>query len=495
MSSIARRPHLLLALLVSITAGTLAETSTPAEDPDETAEPRHGGLLAQTGADERMELVTTGPVTLLYVYDKQMRPVRPAELPGELTVLAPDLSRQDRPLVPAGDVYKAAIDLTTGNKYKALATLRIGERTLTARFSPESAAAAQASLALRKQTPEQAASPSAERGRVHGRLIDSTCLANGELPSDDHTECAVRCIRAGAPIAIVEDGTHLVYVALAAKEKSPSELLLPYVGKHSLFTGRFVRQGGSSFFLVEDVATEHDHTAYYGGMVAMAGDFHTEVLMLESGEVRLYVSDAYRKLLPVFGMSGSAEAREGAGSVRTATLRPDPTNQFLQARFEPPKAKMVELTTRLPLADNPKFFITFMVEPQASPRRVLSAPTAVARTQPEPAAVSSRPSSASNPAATPATSSAGAIPEIRIDVKGGYKPDELALQKGVPVRLRFVRFDSGACASELLMPDFKVKKELAPLAETVVDITPTEAGEFEFTCGMKMMRGWIQVRE
>lgn len=495
MTSIARNPLLLLALLVLIAAGALAETSTSDEDPDENAEPRHGGLLAQTGADERMELVTTGPVTLVYVYDKQMRPVRPAELSGELTVLAPDLSRSDRPLIPAGDAYKAAIDLTTGNKYKALATLRIGDRTLTARFSPESAAAAQTSLAIRKQTPEQAASPSAERGRVHGRLIDSTCLANGELPSDDHTECAIRCIRAGAPIAIVEDGTHLVYVALAAKEKSPSELLLPYVGKHSLFTGRFVRQGGSSFFLVEDVATEHDHTAYYGGMVAMAGDFHTEVLMLKTGEVRLYLSDAYRKLLPVFGKSGTAEVREGTGPVRTATLRPDPTNQFVQARFDPPKAAMVELTTRLPLADNPGFFITFMVEPQDAPRRVLSVPAAIDKSQPETTPALSRPSTDSKSAATPATAAAGAIAEIRIDVKGGYKPDEIALRKGVPVRLRFVRFDSGACASELLMPDFKVKQKLVPLAETVVDLTPTQAGEFEFTCGMKMMRGWIQVRE
>ena len=94
-----------------------------------------------------------------------------------------------------------------------------------------------------------------------------------------------------------------------------------------------------------------------------------------------------------------------------------------------------------------------------------------------------------------ATSTARPTQDIVITVQGAYTPSEIVLKKDVPARLRFSRKDNGQCASELLIPALGVKKTLAPLAETLVEITPMQTGEFEMTCGMKMLRGRIVVKD
>ena len=55
--------------------------------------------------------------------------------------------------------------------------------------------------------------------------------------------------------------------------------------------------------------------------------------------------------------------------------------------------------------------------------------------------------------------------------------------------------DTTECTSEVVLPAFGVRRKLEPLGETVVEVTPREKGEFEFTCGMNMARGKIRVRD
>jgi plastocyanin domain-containing protein len=69
------------------------------------------------------------------------------------------------------------------------------------------------------------------------------------------------------------------------------------------------------------------------------------------------------------------------------------------------------------------------------------------------------------------------------------------VKAGVTTRLHFVRHDKGECASVVLMPEFKINKELAPMGETVVEVTPTRSGVFPFTCGMGMLQGKIVVQD
>ncbi|MFP2905885.1 cupredoxin domain-containing protein [Pyxidicoccus sp. 3LFB2] len=204
----------------------------------------------------------------------------------------------------------------------------------------------------------------------------------------------------------------------------------------------------------------HDHTPLHGGIVAMSGDTHLEVLSLKSGEVRVWVTDAFRQPLPLTGKKGTLEA--GGAS---APLLPGASGEFLTGKL-PPDDKEREVTVRLPMPDDPEYFIGFMLTPVDA---------------------------AKAPAAS-AEAKVGAVQEVTITVQGGYQPSEVTLKQGVPARLRFVRKDSGGCGEELLIPDFGVKRPLPGLSETVVDFVPDKSGTFPFSCGMQMMKGTLVVR-
>jgi plastocyanin domain-containing protein len=82
---------------------------------------------------------------------------------------------------------------------------------------------------------------------------------------------------------------------------------------------------------------------------------------------------------------------------------------------------------------------------------------------------------------------------IRIEVKGGYSPAVVKVQAGRPVRLEFFRNETNSCTEEVVLPDFGIRSFLPAHQTTPVDFTPTQAGDFEFTCGMGMVRGRLVV--
>lgn len=86
------------------------------------------------------------------------------------------------------------------------------------------------------------------------------------------------------------------------------------------------------------------------------------------------------------------------------------------------------------------------------------------------------------------------IQEVAITVKGGYSPDIIEVAKDKPVRLKFYRDETSSCSEELVFGEFSIRRELPAFETTVIDITPTKAGTFEFTCGMNMLRGKLVVR-
>lgn len=78
--------------------------------------------------------------------------------------------------------------------------------------------------------------------------------------------------------------------------------------------------------------------------------------------------------------------------------------------------------------------------------------------------------------------------------KDAYRPSAIKFRKDIPVQLIFVRAAEVTCGTEVLIPDFNIKREL-PLNEPVVlEFTPNKAGEISFACGMGMLRGKIIVR-
>src|SRR5712692_1521069 len=87
----------------------------------------------------------------------------------------------------------------------------------------------------------------------------------------------------------------------------------------------------------------------------------------------------------------------------------------------------------------------------------------------------------------------GGAQEVRVTVRGGYSPDVVRVQQGVPLRLVFDRQESGECTSRVVFPDFGLNRALPAYATTVVELTPERPGEFGFACGMNMVHGRLLV--
>jgi plastocyanin domain-containing protein len=87
------------------------------------------------------------------------------------------------------------------------------------------------------------------------------------------------------------------------------------------------------------------------------------------------------------------------------------------------------------------------------------------------------------------------VQEVNITVDGSYSPNSLVLTAGTPVRLKFVRKDTGGCTSKVLIPDFNIAQNLPEGKTTTIEFTPTKAGTYKFTCGMKMISGTILVKD
>lgn len=85
------------------------------------------------------------------------------------------------------------------------------------------------------------------------------------------------------------------------------------------------------------------------------------------------------------------------------------------------------------------------------------------------------------------------IQEMDIEVDRGYEPERIVVKAGLPVRLNFVRQDANSCLGKLLLPDFDIALDLPLHQVTSAEFTPKQPGEYEFTCGMKMFRGVVEV--
>lgn len=83
--------------------------------------------------------------------------------------------------------------------------------------------------------------------------------------------------------------------------------------------------------------------------------------------------------------------------------------------------------------------------------------------------------------------------EIRL-TNDGYQPISFELKRDLPARVTFVRESKVTCGTEVVIPEYKIKRAL-PLNEPVVlEFTPHRSGEFAFTCGMGMLRGKLIVQ-
>lgn len=83
---------------------------------------------------------------------------------------------------------------------------------------------------------------------------------------------------------------------------------------------------------------------------------------------------------------------------------------------------------------------------------------------------------------------------VDIIVSGGYSPEVISIPKGKTTKLNFIRKDPNDCLSEVVLGDFKTRKELPLNQKVTVEITPQKSGEFGYSCGMNMYHGKIVVK-
>jgi plastocyanin domain-containing protein len=89
---------------------------------------------------------------------------------------------------------------------------------------------------------------------------------------------------------------------------------------------------------------------------------------------------------------------------------------------------------------------------------------------------------------------AGGAQQITVQVAGGYSPAVIEVERGRPVRLTFDRRENNPCSEEVVLGPWGIRRFLPAHEKTVVEFTPVEAGRFEYTCGMSMLRGTIVVK-
>ncbi len=99
----------------------------------------------------------------------------------------------------------------------------------------------------------------------------------------------------------------------------------------------------------------------------------------------------------------------------------------------------------------------------------------------------------SKPKSRKATSQEG-VQEITVTVDGGYEPSQIVVQAGQPVRLNFDRKDPSSCLEEVRFADFRIAQALPLNQTTAIEFTPDKPGRYEFTCGMNMFRGVVEVQ-
>jgi plastocyanin len=79
--------------------------------------------------------------------------------------------------------------------------------------------------------------------------------------------------------------------------------------------------------------------------------------------------------------------------------------------------------------------------------------------------------------------------------ENGFEPSTITLKPNVPAKLTFVRQTDKTCAKAIAIPEYKIKRDLPLNEPVVVEFTPSQTGEFTFTCGMNMLKGKLVVAE
>lgn len=82
-----------------------------------------------------------------------------------------------------------------------------------------------------------------------------------------------------------------------------------------------------------------------------------------------------------------------------------------------------------------------------------------------------------------------------IVVKGGYSPQTLVLQAGIPAQVNFDMQDATACLAHIVFEKLGIDKDLTKQKITTINIPTNHPGEIDYACGMNMFHGKILIKK
>jgi hypothetical protein len=110
--------------------------------------------------------------------------------------------------------------------------------------------------------------------------------------------------------------------------------------------------------------TPHMHDPRQGGQVAMIGERHIEIVSLQPGEYRVFLSDVHRSALPpTLAKDPSLVIDPDQDDPETLPLRIDPTGQFLEAKGTPDTKKQLPVQVKISFDDKPGAVDFLLISP------------------------------------------------------------------------------------------------------------------------------------
>ncbi len=80
--------------------------------------------------------------------------------------------------------------------------------------------------------------------------------------------------------------------------------------------------------------------------------------------------------------------------------------------------------------------------------------------------------------------------EVKMSVTDkGFEPQNVAVEKGRPVRLTITRQTDQTCATEIVIDEYAVNTKLPLNTPVTVEFVPAKSGELAYGCGMNKMIG------
>lgn len=86
--------------------------------------------------------------------------------------------------------------------------------------------------------------------------------------------------------------------------------------------------------------------------------------------------------------------------------------------------------------------------------------------------------------------------EVTINaLANGYQPNYITARSGEPIRLKLKTNNVFSCTLQFVVPSQGVRQFLPQNSETIIDLPPQPPGTLNFTCGMGMYGGVIEVQD